>query len=154
MLILVISIVTYLSLRKPSGDSFDFVFKYGVGAKNKINTFNGTFTKDLVLDPPVTTKLTLTNEEKSQILQRMVDMDLFNLPDNFPGNPSFLVTPQTDYYIKVQNGSQTKEITWSTNSLIETNTQSSLEQLVSYLIDIIEQKPEYKSLPNARGGYI
>jgi len=160
MLILVVSIATYISLQKTSrdnfnpADSFNLIFKYGVGAKNELNTFNGTYTKDLVLDPSVTIKLTLTNEEKLQILQKIAEMDLLNFPDNFSRRQSPIVTPQTDYYIKVQNGSQIKEISWNTNSLIESNMQNSLEQFVSYLIGIIEQKPEYKALSPPRGGYV
>ncbi len=160
ILILAISLAVYLSMQKPSGDSFsltdDFnlVLKYGVGAKNELNTFDGTFTRDLILDPPVTTRLILTSQEKMQILQKIDEMDMFGFPDNFSKNPDVWVTPQTDYYIKVQNGSQTKEVSWNTNSLIESDIKNSLDQLVSYITGLIEQKSEYKALPTPNGAYL
>ena len=160
ILILAISLAFYLSTQKPSDDSsnladdFNLVLKYGVGEKNELNTFNETFTKDLVLDPPVTTKLSLTSQEKMRILQRIDEMDLYGFPDNFPINPHAWVTPQVDYYIKVQNGSEIKEIGWNSNSLIEDDIKNCLEQLVGYMIGLIEQKPEYKALPTPNGGYL
>jgi hypothetical protein len=160
ILILAISLAVYLSTQKPSDDNFnladDFnlVLKYGVGAKNELNTFDATFTKDLILDPPVTTKLGITSQEKMQILERIDEMDLFGFPNNFPMNPHAWTTPQMDYYIKVQNGSQVKEITWNSNSLIESDVKNGLDQVVSYIICLIEQKSEYKELPNPNGGYL
>ena len=82
----------------------------------------------MVLDPLITTNLTLNVEEKWQILQRIDEMDLFSFPNNFSANPSGWITPQEDYYIKVQNGSQTKEISWNNNSLMDINIQSNLKQ--------------------------
>jgi hypothetical protein len=158
MLILVVSIATYIYFQKPPGDSYDssqnvinIIFKYGTGARNELNTFEGTYTKDLIMDNPITTRMILSQEELRQIQQKITEIDLFSFPDNFSIDGG--VTPQTDYYIKVQNGTQIKEITWSNSSLMESNIQNSLEQLVSYLRGMIEQKPEYKALPAPRGGY-
>lgn len=162
MLILVIPVGTYLYMQKTQSDmqkaanvsDFDLIFRYGVGAKNELNTYNGTYTKDMVIDPSITTDLSLTVEEKWQILQRVDEMDFFNLPSNFTMNPSMHISTQVDYYIRVKNGSQVKEISWSNNSLMESNIQSSLEQLVSYLTSVIQQKPEYKALPTPTAGYV
>jgi hypothetical protein len=161
MLVLVVSIATYIYFREPLGDTYDssqnvinIIFKYGVGARNELNTFEGTYTKDMVMDNPITTRMILSQEELRQIQQRITEMDLFSFPDNFPINPSGGVTPQTDYYIKVQNGTQTKEINWSNSSLMDSNIQNSLEQLVSFLRSMIKQKPEYKALPEPTSGYI
>jgi hypothetical protein len=160
MLVLVVSVATYMYFQKLSGGSYDssknvinVIFKYGVGARNELNTFEGTYTKDLILDNTATTRMILSQEELSQIRQKITEIDLFSFPDSFPLNPSGFVIPQIDYYIKVQNGTQIKEITWSNNSLMDSSIQNSLDQLVSFLRNMIEQKPEYKALPPARGGY-
>jgi hypothetical protein len=160
MLILVVSIATYMYFQKLSGDSYDssqnvinIIFKYGVGAKNELNTFNGTYTRDMVVDPSITIWMILSQEELRQIQQKIAEIDLFSFPDSFPLNPSRFVTPEVDYYIKVQNGTQVKEITWSDNSLMESNVQNSLDQLVNFLISMIQQKPEYKALPTPRSAY-
>lgn len=162
ILILIVSAGAYIYVQKTQSDvqkaadvsDFDLIFKYGVGAKNELNTYNGTYVKDMVTAPSVTTNLSLTIEEKRQILQRIAEIGFFSLPDNFTLNPSEQVSPQVDYYIKVQNGSQFKEVSWSNNSLIESDIQNSLDGLVNYLISVIQNKPEYEALPTPSAGYI
>jgi predicted PurR-regulated permease PerM len=80
-----------------SQNVINIIFKYGTGARNELNTFEGTYTKDLVLDNTITTRMILSQEELRQIQQRITEMDLFSFPDNFSINPSGGVTPQTDY---------------------------------------------------------
>jgi len=129
-------------------------FKYGVGAKNELNTFEGTYTKDLIVDGTITTRLILSSEELRQIQQKMIDIGFYNYPNDFPPQPGLRVDPREDYYIKVQNGSTVKEVTWNTESMIDGSIQDNLGQLVSFLGNIIVQKPEYKMLPTTKGGYL
>jgi hypothetical protein len=133
-----------------SNNPVNIVFKFGTGARNELNTFNGTFTKDLVRDGTITTRLILSQEELSQIQKRLSDIGFFNYPETFPSQGA--VTPQLDYYIKVQNGSTVKEVTWYGDSLSDTRTED-LQQLSSFLTDMIMEKIEYKLLPTANGGY-
>ena len=154
ILVLAISLAVYLSTQKPSDDEFNLVLKYCVGAKNELNTFTETYTKDLIMLPPATTKLILTKQEKMRILQKIEEINFFSFPSTFPSNPDVWVTPQIDYYLFVQNCSQTKEISWNANSLIETDIENSLNLLVSYIKGLIDQKPEYKALPTPLGGYL
>ena len=126
-------------------------FKFGVGARNELNTFNGTFTKDLVIDGTFTTRLILSQGELTQIEQNLAEIDFFNLPETFPRSTDRWVTPQSDYYLKVQKGTTVKEVSWNTNSEI---TETRLEQFVSFLINMIYEKPEYKMMPPATGAYL
>jgi len=160
--IFIASVGTYIYYEKMQSDGtltesvgdFELLFRYGVGAKNELNTFNGTYTKDMVIDPSITIDLTLTVAEKWQIMNKINSIDFFNLPSSFPINPHMWVTPQTDYYLKVQNGSETNEVSWNANSLIEDNIEKNLEQLITYLLEIIENKAVYKALPIPRAGYV
>jgi len=129
-------------------------FKFGVGARNELNTFNGTFTKDLVIDGTFTTRLILSQGEMTQIAQELAETDFFNLPETFPRSTNRLVMPQSDYYIKVQKGTIVKEFSWNTNSEIDSSTDSRLEQFVSFLTNMIYEKPEYKMMPPATGAYL
>jgi hypothetical protein len=95
----------------------------------------------------------LSAEELGQIKQRITDLGFFAYPETFPINTNSILTPQTDYYIKVQNGSTIKEVSWSENSLIEGVIQENLNQLAAYFASLIEQKPEYKALPTANSAY-
>jgi hypothetical protein len=126
------------------------VFKFGVGARNELNTFNGTFTKDLIIDGTITTRLILSQDELSQIQKRLSDIGFFDYPETFPSQGA--VTPRSDYYIKVQNGSTVKEVTWYSDSMLDTRTED-LQQLSSFLTKMIMEKLEYKLLPPANGAY-
>jgi hypothetical protein len=151
-----IAVIVSLQNTGPSSQENDFnlLFRHGVGAKNELNTFEGTYTKDMVLDTPITITLILSEEELEQIHQKMIEIDFFNYPEDFPPRLGFLVTPCTNYFIKVEHGSIVKEINWNENSMLESNIQGNLWQLVGCIMDIVEQKPEYKALPPARGGYL
>jgi hypothetical protein len=49
-------------------------FRYGVGAKNVFDTYTGTFTKDLIGDPPVTIKMALTEDELLRIEAKLEEV--------------------------------------------------------------------------------
>lgn len=163
MLILVVSLGAYLYVQKTQSDiqkaanvsSFNFICRYGVGSRNGLDTFNDTYTIDLGWsEPPITANLTLTLEEKWQILQEIAEIDFFSLPSNFTVDPNFYVEPQVDYYIKVQNGTQTKELSWNARSIMEDNAESKLDQLIGCIQRVIEQNPECKALPTPFVGYV
>ena len=137
----------------PQGD-FNLVFKYGVGAKNELNTFRGMFTKDMVSDPSITIRLTLSKQELAQIYQKMVEIGFFNYSDSFPLRQDGSVTPSSDYYLKVENGSRTKEVRWNSNSQLDTNVDKGLHETADLIRSIIEQKLEYKILPPPRSAYL
>ncbi len=143
--------VRYVPPRKNT--DFNVQFRYGVTARNELNTFNNTYTKDMILDPPITVWLSLSDEEISKIKQQVFEIDFFSLPETVPIRADGRrVTPQTDFYLKVQNGSAVKEISWSTNS--EPNMmEKNLSQLASLIETIVEGRPEFRDLPPANGGY-
>jgi hypothetical protein len=47
----------------------------GVGAKNELNTFDQTFTKDMVMDPSVTVKMKLSDNELNSIYQKINNLN-------------------------------------------------------------------------------
>lgn len=145
---------------KPSEESgFNMIFKYGIGAKNILDTFEGTYTKDMVMDPSITTDLTLTEEEKESIYQKMLEVDFFNYPDRFsvsvpPGEPTGIITPHMSFYFKVVYDSQTKELWWSDEITNPDEQADKLRELIMYVIEIIESKEEYKKLPEPTSAYL
>lgn len=62
-------------------DNFEIVFKYGVRTRNILNTSAGTYTKDLIQDPPVTTELTLTERELDTIWQLIQENGFYTLEE-------------------------------------------------------------------------
>ena len=160
--IVVVSVVAALMLANvqlqyryvaPRKSEFNLLFKYGVAAMNELDTFNNTYTKDLVMNPPITTGLYLSDEEIGRIAQKMVDIDFFNYPESFPPSTERFLTPSTEYYLKVQNGTMVKEVSWNSNSQLTGSLEDGLLQLVNCITDIVEQRPEYKALPPPMGGY-
>ena len=138
---------------------FNFIFKYGVGAKNEINTFHDTVTKDLINDPSITISLSLTEEEMDHIYQKMVEIDFFNYPDVFKvtvpeDELTQLVTPHSSYYFKVEKGSTVKELNWEDEIMNPDEQADRLKELIYLIRDIIELKPEYQVLPEPSGGYM
>jgi len=136
------------------------IFCYGVGAKNILNTFEGTFTKDLIGDPPITIRMWLTDEEISRIEGKLKEIGFFDnstltlshIPD--AGGVSTIQTPYSTYYLKVQYGTHVKELRWNDQYFFpKTEAMENLDELSDLIQSIIMAKPEYQKLPKPRGGY-
>jgi len=162
LFILTILAVTLTFLRSPflgnlispydsSKNPINIDFKFGVTARNRLNTFDGTFTKDLIMDGTITTRLILSQQELTQIKTKLLEMGFFDYPEVFQSEGS--VTPRDDYFIKIQFGSVTKQVSWYSDSDLDSKTNTDLYQLYHLLYDMIVQKLEYKLLPAANGGY-
>ena len=138
----------YLSKQMPA--NFNLVFKYGVGAKNELNTFNHTYTKDMVADESVTTDLKLTDKELKNIYQKIMSLRLLdkNITKN-SGNTG--QTPCSMYYLKIKSDLGQNELSWN-NCYGEVNDR--LQKFTNYLIQIIESKDEYKALPTPKAAYL
>ena len=147
---------------KPGESNFNLIFRYGIMAGNTLNTFEGTYTKDMVRDPSITVPLALTEEEMDRIYQKMVEIDFFNYPDNFsisvpPGVPTGLRTPYPSYYFRVEYNSTTKELWWDDEIVckdFQDEKADQLRELIELIRDIIESKEEYKELPEPRSAYL
>lgn len=137
---------------------FNLIFKYGVGAKNELNTFAATYTKDMIIDPPITTNIYLSKEEMDTILNKITEINFFDYPDKFTtsipaGEGLGMVTPYSSYYFKVEYGSKFKELLWEDNITNKDEKADKMRELVKVIKDIVEYKKEYRKLPAPRGGY-
>ncbi len=138
-----------------------FVLAYGVDAKNVMDTFSGTFTKDLVsyLAPSsATAALNLTDEEIAGIYREMRDIGHEDYPPDFrlASKPPPACTPFQSYYLLVGvagSGSVLKEIRWDDSANDQRPEAQALHRLVERIRELIESKPEFKIMPPPRGGY-
>ena len=99
---------------------FNFILKYGVGAKNMINTFNGTYRKDLITTSTEETELHLTDEDMQEIYKKMKAINILNYPSDY--NPPYSdnpkpgverhVEPNQTYILELAIDGVTKRITW------------------------------------------
>lgn len=144
------------SIQRPT--NFDLMFKYGVGAKNNLNTVDDTFTKDMVIDPPITISLALTPHELDLIYQKMIEIDFFAYPDVYTipiasGCQTGEMTPSSSYAFEVVAGERTKTLLWN-DSITNQNIQANkLRELIKLIVTIVKSKNEYQELPEPRGGY-
>jgi hypothetical protein len=137
---------------------FNFIFKYGITSRNILDTYHGTFTKDMITAPGITIELTLTVEEMDSIYLKMVEIDFFHYPEEFKvevtGEIISTVTPYSSYYFEVEYGPDVKILAWEDEITNPDEKADKLEELINLIINIIESKEEYKALPKANGGYI
>lgn len=153
--------VLHGAYRTPCADSdFNLILRYGVGAKNELNTLKGTYTKDMVNRPSITTRLCLTREELDAIYLKALEIDLYNFPRRMYSPPEGgvigRVTPYCTYYLEVRNGTANKILRWNNQHTTTTEHEKydDIMDLVHTIIEIIESHPEYQKLPEPTAGYI
>jgi hypothetical protein len=141
----------------PQDRRFNILVKFGVDARNELNTFNDTFTKDLFLDGTATIKLVLSQADFDSIESRMLSIDIFSYPDTFIAQHSdtvgFLIPYQT-YVLKVKVDSRWKDLFWEDSIISSDPRGTELREAIEFIRRLVASKPEYKQLPPARGGYL
>ncbi|WYP27543.1 hypothetical protein NSQ54_05380 [Alkalihalobacillus sp. FSL W8-0930] len=137
------------SFSKQMPDDFAFSLKYGVTLANELNTYEHTFTKDLVSDGKVETIMELTDEERSRIYQLFREVDVFKVSKS-SGFPC--MEPYEKYELKMTMNEQDYDLSWNTSC--DFQKQLKWETVLNEIrIDIIQTKPGYQQLPEANGGY-
>ena len=159
IIILIVPIIIACGNQPAEGANFNFDLKYGVGAKNEIDTFHGKFTKDMVDAPSITITLKLSEAEMEEIYQKMLDIDFFNYPDTFtvipgPNEATQLVTPVNSYYFTVEKNGQTKTLSWEDSNQNPNTKADKLRELIVMIQRMIEAKEEYKELPDPGHAYL
>ena len=130
-----------------------FKLRYGVGAKNILDSENGTYTKDMILDPAITINLVLSERELDLIWKSIIDNDFYNLTDQNAARASS-VSPVYDYTLTVSaDGYPEKTVRMADIWQGYTEDELRFFRITRTILDIVESKPVYKALPKPRGGY-
>ncbi|MBK7103787.1 MAG: hypothetical protein IPH62_19165 [Ignavibacteriae bacterium] len=130
---------------------------YKYSFKNELDTYKLKYTKDLVLDGTITTDFWLTKEEQEKIIQKVEEINFFNLPDSLTWTESDSTKLEFDpdpgkQILKINYENKEKNIYWYlVNSYPEEHNK--IIELTNTIEEIIYKKPEYKSLPAANGLY-
>jgi hypothetical protein len=102
----------------PSQQSnFAIRFEYGSCDANVLDTFNGTYTRDMIIEPKITIALQLSDSQVVAIYQKMIEIRFFDYPGIFsiptPKNGLVrIVMPATQDCITVRNGELNKSLFW------------------------------------------
>ncbi len=141
----------------PSGVSHDVQFVQifmHTNALDELDTFRGTYQKDLI---PGTVKTTmwLTTREQDIIANALDHYRFFSLPDTIYKRPTYQsVEPDLGpQMLRIKYKNQDKTVVW--DSPIDPHNKSKyfIERLTQLIWDIVTSKPEYKALPPTKGGY-
>ncbi|MFH1100781.1 MAG: hypothetical protein V1726_01935 [Methanobacteriota archaeon] len=137
---------------------FNFVLKYGPYARNEINTFNHTFTQDMVTALPLTINLTFTPEELETIYEKMKEINFFEYPEEIftpsPFNNSGVIPPSIiDFTVSVNSTIKRLYCGDHTYYATEDEQAKKLNVLLLFIFDILESNEDYQNMPEPIGGY-
>lgn len=137
---------------------FAFTLEYGSCNRDVLYTFEGTFTKDMIVDPDVTISFQLTAEQLTEIYQKLVEIGFWDLPEVYaiptPKDGTVgIVTPAMEYRLTVRNGGETKTLYWVDEIFDPTSPEAEgLRDLFNLVIGLVQNSPEYQQLPTPAVG--
>jgi hypothetical protein len=123
-----------------------------------LNTLNHTFVKDLVNNGKAKTNLELTESEMKEIETYIIEKNIMSYPDKITFETKSDIGRGKSYLTIYLNG-QKKTIEWInvfTGGYTEEmkNQVKNLDQLGLIIIEMIQNKDEFKKLPDREGGYL
>jgi len=135
---------------------FGFVAAYGVGARNQIDTFKGTFTKDIISQTKAnpTIELSLTSDELASLYRDLRTMRILGYPSNLDTTTGMTASSPTSYLLRIRAGGIEKSISWGYGDFAGTPEAQALQDWFEKLREMIEAKPEYQRMPPLEGGYM
>lgn len=138
------------SMPKEMPDDFNFSLQFGVARANELNTYENTFTKDLVEAGTAMTNMTLTEEEMRIIYEKFKEADVINLPNKKDGNTC--QAPYDQFLLEMTIDGEEYILVWDHSCL--SRAKMHWEEVMKFLQEeIIFPKEEYKQLPDFVGGY-
>ena len=135
---------------------FGFVASYGAYGKDRLDTFAGTFTKDIISQtkPNPTATLRLAADQMAALYQDLRAMEFQDFPDFLdPGNTAVTASTPTSYRLDIRADGVTKTVQFVHGDLPETEQAKAYVAWFEKLRGMIEGTPEYKQMPPLEGGY-
>jgi len=125
------------------------------GFVNELNTFEGKFTKDLVMDGSITVDFWLSKKDQESIKELANQVSFFNLPNNIPAQPGVAITPDpSPDKLRIRFDNMDHTIVWSYAGNRENLNFKKVIELSQHIMSIVKNSERFKSLPEARGGRI
>jgi hypothetical protein len=122
------------------------------GFVDELNTFQGTFTKDLVMDGSVTVTFWLSKADQQAILAKAEELDFFNLPDRMPAPSGVGIQPDpSPDRLRIRTTDEDKTVEWSYPLDPDNASANAIRELSEFIMGIVRQSPVYKTLPDPRG---
>jgi hypothetical protein len=142
----------------PSAETIEIICHYGIGGKNQLDTVKGTFTYDMVIDPPIVIQLALSEMERKEILNAALTAGFFSMPNILPlpekQGTDFCMGPCRTYYLSIKTPQYLNEVSLDNCRCAQQEEEKKLSNLVKLITSIIASKSEFKALPKPRAGYL
>lgn len=123
------------------------------GFTDELNTFDGMFTKDLVMDGSITVEFWLSKEDQESIKVLADQVSFFNLPKIIPAISNAAITPDpSPDRLRIRIGNMDNTVVWFYPEDPENNNFKNIIKLSNYIMSIVRNNKIYKTLPEARGG--
>jgi hypothetical protein len=124
---------------------------------NRLDTFAGTYTKDLIGHPDTTVAMVLPPADLDSIYEVMIRIRFFDPTELFPSlRVGSTIQPNTTHRLRARAGSIERELVWDTGTWVDGPTTDDGKRLLGALRLIwrrIKAHPVYQKLPKAFGGY-
>ena len=135
-------------------EGFGFVLETNCG--ERIDTFAGWVTKDLVMLPDTTIELHLTEAELDTIWRKVIEVRLFDYPSVVPRDPRFSVDPSMTTHLSARAGTAEMTLTWESGVPADhfRDEWARLVQWIALIRQVVYSRPEYQALPRAKGAYL
>ncbi len=141
----------------PQSRDFNLKLSYGINARNVLNTFDNTYTKDLIMDGTTTVSFALSDSELDRVSSKMLEISFFSYPDTFSvitRDTVVALFPHSTYIFHVVNKSTVKDVYWSDSIVSPDSRAVKLRELITLIENIIQSNPKYSQLPPAKGAYL
>ena len=145
-------------------EDFGFVLSYGYGDLNTniLDTYNGKFTKDLIMNGTATIDFTLPDEAKREIYEALIKYGVHEMPElltNETRDGKYMMEPSPSYkmFFTYTAGGVTHSVSWPKgreDTLRELpNQNNNFISFVRGVARYMEKTEEYAAMPKAEGGY-
>ena len=122
------------------------------GFLDELNTFRGTFTKDLVVDGSITVTFWLSKADQEAILSKAEQLSFFGLPDRIPSLSGVAILPDpSPDRLRIRSADQDKTVEWSYPIDRDNLNANAVQELSEFIMGLVRESPVYKALPDARG---
>jgi len=159
ILVLALGVFVYINYEDNKTEklptSFEFVYSYGVGEKNIVDSQKNSYQKDMVCDPVVTNKLELSIEEKELINIAVYENDFFSIPSDLSQSDNVTCMPESSMTLTVndqKSGNHT--VKWKCGDSEQNPDYKRLMKIINVIDNIISKKDKSLNLPEPSCGYI
>lgn len=132
-------------------EDFSFVLKYGFEARDIINTYENTYTKNMILDDDLTIEMIFSDEEMEVIYEEMKEADILYTAKKASENQCAEPHEQNELTLALDGKVYERE--WITSYCAKTADRK-LKDFINFIHhEMIVEKEGYDDLPEHSGGY-